>query len=170
MSVNRVSIRIYAATVLLALSGCSESDTSADEAAEMGREAALIELRSAIKTFYDAFFAQDWDVYYTFISEDIVLIDKSGDVMDLAEYEARAAQDAELLGELQTDSFDFAEVDVRLAPDGNSGIAYSRLPYLYRNSEGKETNITFAETNVWWKIDGSWKVVHIHYPEVATTK
>ncbi len=169
MSVDRIGFRIYAVAVLLALLGCAESNTTVDQA-EVDREAALNELRLAIKTFYDAYFAQNWDMYYTFISEDIVLVDKSGDVMDLAEYESRAAQDADSLGELLTDSLDFAAVDVRLAPDGNSGIAYSRLPYLYRNSDGEETTITFAETDVWWKIDGSWKVVHIHFPEVLATE
>jgi len=95
-----------------------------------------------------------------------VLIDKTGDVMDLKEYESRAAKDAEVLGDLLTDSVADSLIDIRLSPDGNSGIAYSRLPYLYRNSDGVETTMTIAETDVWWKIDGEWKVVHIHFPEV----
>ena len=86
--------------------------------------------------------------------------------MDLAEYESRAAKDAEILGDLLTDSVADSLIDIRLGPDGKSGIAYSRLLYLYRNSAGVEKTITIAETDVWWKIDGEWKVVHIHFPEV----
>lgn len=169
MSKKRMALKFIAVAVLFGQIGCTEPNTGAPPE-QMDREEALAELRTAIRTFYDAFYTQDWDVYYTFYSDDVVLIDKTGDVMSLSEYESRAAQDAETLGELATDSFDDSQVDVRLSPDGNSGIVYSRLPYLYRNSDGKETHMMIAETDVWWKIDGNWKVVHIHYPEVPPIK
>ena len=165
MTEKRMAFRIIALAVLFGQIGCTEQNTEGLRE-EMDREAALAELQTAINTFYGAFYTQNWDVYYTFYSDDVVLIDKSGDSMSLAEYEARAAKEAETLGELLTDSFDASQVDVRLSPDGKSGVAYSRLPYLYRNSVGEETSVTIAETDVWWKIDGKWKVVHIHYPEV----
>ena len=169
MTEKRMAFKFIAVVILFSQIGCTEQNTETPRE-QMDREVALAELRAAIKTFYDAFYTQNWDVYYTFYSDDVVLIDKTGDVMSLAEYESRAAEDTETLGELLTDSFDDSQVDVRLSPDGKSGIAYSRLPYLYRNSVGEETSITIAETDVWWRIDGKWKVVHIHYPEVPPTE
>ena len=169
MSFDRMMLQLFAVIILLGQTGCTKPNTAPLQT-QFDRDATLGELRTAIKTFYDAFYTQNWDVYYNFYSDDVVLIDKTGDVMDLAEYESRAAKDAEVLGDLLTDSVADSLVDVRLSPDGKSGIAYSRLPYLYRNKDGVETTITIAETDVWWKIDGEWKVVHIHFPEVPTTE
>jgi len=115
--------------LLLGQIGCTKPNTESLQI-QLDREAALSELRTAIRTFYDAFYTKNWYVYYTFYSDDVVLIDKTGDVMDLAEYESRAAKDAEVLGGLLTDSVADSLIDIRLSPDGKSGIAYSRLPYL----------------------------------------
>ncbi len=34
---------------------------------------------------------------------------------------------------------------------------------VYVDADGKETASDTAETDIWWKIGGEWKVVHIDY-------
>lgn len=167
MHVNRTVLLASIVLLLFGQTGCTTSNTATSGVQPgIDRAIALDELRAAIDTFYNAYYNKDWDLYYTFYADDAVLIDRTGDTMNLKEYEARAAKEAETLGDLVKESVEDLPVDVRLSPNGQSGIAYSRFPYEYRNADGKESILIIAETDVWWKIDGDWKVVHIHFPEV----
>jgi len=154
---------------LFGISGCSDdaaqgraSQSDDDIAAGMG------DLRSAVYAFYNAWYDADWDLYISFYADDIVFIDSEGDHMSLDEQDARAADISEIVGSVV---FDQARENlvhtVRVSPTGEAGVAYWTFPFDYRTEDGVTTTIEYAESDVWWKIDGKWKVVLIHYHEIS---
>ncbi len=147
--------------------GCTGSETE-PVANDTGQNSvvAIFEAQAAAAEFYQAYYDQAWDVYYSFFAEDVVLINNAGDALTLAKYKERAAEQASLIGSVITESMKDRSIIMRVSPTGQSAIAYWKHPFDYRTDDGKETTIHWAETDVWWKYGDVWKVAHIHYHEI----
>jgi len=165
MSTSQTSLLISIVLCVLGVTGCS--DVSVPRGANQTGDEALAaeeELRKAVDTFYNAWYDSDWDVYYSYYADDVAFIDSSGKHMSLQEYETNAAQEAEAIG---NPSFDDARANlvptVRLSPTGNAGVAYWTFPFEYQTDDGVRTTIEYAESDVWWKVDGEWKITLVHY-------
>ena len=60
-----------------------------------------------------------------------------------------------------------AVAKVRHAGLGLFSLVHLRtLSAVYKDSDGVEYKEDYAETNIWWKIEGTWKMVHVHYHEL----
>ena len=165
MFARQISLLSIFVFCLLGIDGCSDvSDPSRTNESDDGMATGVEELRRAVDTFYNAWYDSDWDLYYSFFADDVVFIDSSGDHMSLDEQDAKAAQEAERIGSV---IFDHPRENlvhtVRVSPTGEAGVAYWTFPFEYQTEDGVKTTIDYAESDVWWKIDGEWKVVLIHY-------
>jgi len=153
---------------LLGITACSDvSDPSRTNESDDEMAAGAEELRRAVDTFYNAWYDSDWDLYNSFYADDVVFIDSAGDHMSLDEQNAKAAQIGERVG---SPVFDHARENlvhaIRVSPTGDAGVAYWTFPWEYQTENGVSTTIDYAESDVWWKVDGKWKVVLIHYHEI----
>ena len=165
MSTSQISLLCSIVLCLLGVTGCSDISVPSDaNQADNQVSAGGDELRKAVDTFYSAWYDSDWDVYYSYYADDVVFIDSSGKHMSLQEYEANAAQEAEAVG---APSFDDARANlvptVRVSPTGNAGVAYWTFPFEYQTDDGVRTTIEYAESDVWWRVNGEWKITLVHY-------
>ena len=166
---RRIILSIIALFCFFGIGACSKTSdpTTSDPLEDQGADA-LDEVREAIETFYNGWYESNWELYYSYYADDVVLIDSSGYAMSLDEYNVTAEERAKLVGKVIIESVKDLVHDVRMSADGNSAIAYHRHPYEYRKPDGTESTIHWAETDIWWKTDGDWKVVHIHLHEIAS--
>ena len=168
---RRISLFTNSMLCFVIIGGCSDaSGPSPSGLSDQERAASLEELRTAVDTFYNAWYDSDWDLYYSFYADDVVLIDSSGDHMSLDEYNAKAAQQTERIGSVITDQLHKNLVPtIRVGPNGDAGVAYWTLPFEYQKADGTKTTINWAESDVWWKIDGEWKAVLIHFHAITNS-
>ena len=166
---RRISLLRIFMLCFVGIIACSAAfGQSPSNISDQERAATLEYLRTAVDTFYSAWYDSDWDLYYSFYADDVVLIDSSGDHMSLDEYNAKAAQQTEKIGSVVTEHLRENLVPtVRVSPTGDAGVAYWTFPFDYQKEDGAKTTIDWAESDVWWKIDGEWKVVVIHFHAIT---
>ena len=56
---------------------------------------------------------------------------------------------------------------VQVMPSGDVAITMSFIDNRMHNPEGSKTAARVFETDVWQKIDGKWKIISLHYSEIA---
>jgi len=56
-----------------------------------------------------------------------------------------------------------SELNVRVSPAGDSAVASYRLDIETMQPDGSVSTDRAQETDVWFKIDGAWKIAHLHY-------
>jgi ketosteroid isomerase-like protein len=67
-------------------------------------------------------------------------------------------------------AFKFRDMQVQVGPSGDTAVA-SYLASVDTRTPGKGvTTDAYAETDVWFKRNGAWKIVEIHYSETAPQK
>ena len=67
-------------------------------------------------------------------------------------------------------AFKFHDMQVQVGPSGDTAVA-SYLASVDTRTPGKGvTTDAYAETDVWFKRNGEWKIVEIHYSETAPQK
>jgi ketosteroid isomerase-like protein len=59
---------------------------------------------------------------------------------------------------------------VQIGPGGDAAVASYLAHVKTRSEKGRVSDETFHETDVWFKHDGSWKIVHLHYSPASTKK
>jgi ketosteroid isomerase-like protein len=52
---------------------------------------------------------------------------------------------------------------VQMSPSGDAATATYAVDVVTRQADGKKTREKAWETDVWYKRDGKWKLVHVHY-------
>lgn len=55
------------------------------------------------------------------------------------------------------------DLEVRLAPGGEAAFASYRVELVMQAADGKRSEEQALETDVVHRIDGRWRVVHVHY-------
>ena len=63
-----------------------------------------------------------------------------------------------------------SDMHVQIGPGGNTAVASYLAHVKTRSEKGKVSDETFHETDVWFKRDGSWKIVHLHYSPAPAKK
>jgi ketosteroid isomerase-like protein len=56
-----------------------------------------------------------------------------------------------------------SDMKVQVSPGGDTAIATYKLDVLTRQADGKKVKEEAYETDVWFRRDGKWKLVHVHY-------
>ena len=84
-----------------------------------------------------------------------------------AEDEVRAAADAFNTAYATNDIEAYFDLVIQMMPGGETAIATSFIDNRTRSPEGEVSTVRAFETDVWQKIDGEWKIVSLHYSEIA---
>ena len=124
------------------------------------------EVRATAIAFNKAYAANDLEKYFSFYTDDATLVIPTGDPQTVAEYRAvwKAFLDS---GSGVANIHLYEPTSIRVSPDGQSALVYfAPTSVVYFDAEGTESDYHFAESDTWWKIDGEWKVAHIHYHEI----
>jgi uncharacterized protein (TIGR02246 family) len=113
-----------------------------------------------VTRFNDAYRANDLEAYFDYYAPDVTLWFESGRET-LAGYQG----DWEKLiaGGGGVEKNDVSDLRIQIGPDGSTAVATYRVQVVTRQSDGTRLREEAMETDVWFKRDGKWKVVHLHY-------
>jgi ketosteroid isomerase-like protein len=139
---------MIAAALSLLLSTTAEKPATASEIEKL--EAA----------FNGAYERNQLDEYFSYYADDATLWFESGRV-NLADY--KKDWYALIKGGGGVEKNTLSDVRVQVSPGGDSAIATYAIDVLTRQADGKKTKEKAWETDVWFKRDGKWKLVHVHY-------
>jgi ketosteroid isomerase-like protein len=62
------------------------------------------------------------------------------------------------------------DMHIQISPSGDSAVASYVLHVKTRSPKGQVSDEDFQESDVWFKRDGVWKVVHLHYSPAPKKK
>lgn len=63
-----------------------------------------------------------------------------------------------------------SDMHIQIGPSGDTVVASYLLHVATRSPKGEVNNEDFQESDVWFKRNGSWKVVHLHYSPAPKKK
>jgi ketosteroid isomerase-like protein len=127
---------------------------------------------AAESAFNQAYADNDIETYFSFYADDATLMTTDGQLQPVQVYydEWKALINA---------GGGVVEVDpnhprtIRVIDDNTVIVLFNDFPGTYRyptDTAGAFTTVTnvWTETDVWSRIDGEWKVVHIHFHDAVT--
>jgi ketosteroid isomerase-like protein len=56
-----------------------------------------------------------------------------------------------------------SDLRVQVGPSGDTAVASYKVDVVTRTVEGKRNAESAMETDVWFKRNGRWQIVHLHY-------
>jgi ketosteroid isomerase-like protein len=122
------------------------------------------EVRAASKAFDRGYATNDMDTYFDFYADDAVVF-FYGARQVVAEYEKEwKAYKADGGG---VEKNEMSDVVVQVMPSGDVAVVTSFIHNKTRDAEGEVTTANAFETDIFQKIDGEWKIVGLHYSEIA---
>ena len=68
------------------------------------------------------------------------------------------------------ESVQLSDMHVQIDPSGDTAVASYLLRVKTRSAKGVLSDENFQESDVWFKRNGEWKVVHLHYWPAPRTK
>jgi ketosteroid isomerase-like protein len=68
------------------------------------------------------------------------------------------------------ESNQISDMHVQIDPAGDTAVASYLAQVKTRSQNGKVSDETFHETDVWFQRDGTWKIVHLHYSPAPKKK
>ena len=131
-------------------------------AEQHGSESA--DLHAAIKAFDAAYANNDIDTYFGFYADDATVY-FYGARQDMVAYREEWAAMMEAGGGVEKN--EMSDLQVQVMPCDCVAIATSFIDNRTRAADGTITTVEAFETDVWRKIDGKWKVISLHYSEIA---
>lgn len=61
-----------------------------------------------------------------------------------------------------------SDLQVQVGPSGDTAVASYRVEVVTRMANGERSRDSAMETDVWFKRNGKWQIVHLHYhPQTA---
>ena len=122
------------------------------------------DLHAAIKAFDDAYATNDVDTYFSFYADDATVY-FFGARQDVAAYHEEWIAMMEAGGGVEMN--EMSDLQVQVMPCGDIAIATSFVDNRTRTPDGTTSTVRAFETDVWQKIDGNWKIISLHYSEIA---
>ena len=123
------------------------------------------EVRAAAKAFNDSYANNDVDTYFGLYADDAEVF-FYGERQDMAAYEKMWHGMMEAGGGVEVN--EMSDVVVQMMPGNEVAIVTSFIVNTTRSPEGERSTANAFETDVWQKIDGEWKIVHLHYSEIPS--
>lgn len=68
------------------------------------------------------------------------------------------------------ESNQISDMHVQIGPGGDTAVASYLAHVKTRSQNGKVSDETFHETDVWFMRNGTWKIVHLHYSPAPIKK
>jgi len=122
------------------------------------------DLHAAIKAFDGAYATNDVDTYFGFYADDATVY-FFGARQDVAAYHEEWIAMMEAGGGVEMN--EMSDLQVQVMPCGDVAIATSFVDNRTRSPDGTTSTVRAFETDVWQKIDGNWKIISLHYSEIA---
>jgi ketosteroid isomerase-like protein len=115
----------------------------------------------------EVYAANDLPKYFSYYSSDFTQWLPEGRT-DLPQYETEWT--AFINKGNRVESYDISDMHIQVGPSGDVVVASYLLGVKIRSPKGEVSNESNHETDVWFKREGVWKVVHLHYSAAAKKK
>jgi ketosteroid isomerase-like protein len=122
------------------------------------------EVRAAVAAFNTAYATNDVESYFSHYTDDATLY-FYGERHKVAAYHEEWTAMVDAGGAVEKN--DPSDVRVQVLPGDQVAVASYFVDYASRSPEGERTVAMGFESEVWQKIDGEWKIVSLHYSEIA---
>ncbi len=139
--------------VLITTSAMAEHHSSAEA-----------EIYAAVEAFNGAYATNDVEGYFGHYADDATLY-FYGARQTVAAYHEEWSAMVDAGGTVEKN--DTSDVKVQVMPSADVAIATYFLDNAIRSPEGETAIARAFETDVWQMIDDEWKVVSLHYTEIA---
>ena len=133
----------------------------------MAQSATEREINQLERKMNAAYAANDLPAYFAYYSPDFTQWLPEGRT-DLPQYEKMWTAFIKSGGGVESDQI--SDMHVKIDAGGDSAVASYLLRVKTRSATGTVTDEEFQETDVWFKRDGAWKVVHLHYSPAPKKK
>ena len=107
-----------------------------------------------------AYAANDLPAYFAYYADDFTQWLPEGRT-DLPQYKKQWTKFIQSGGKVESDKI--SDMHIQLSPAGDTVVASYLLNVKTRSPKGEVSDEDFHESDVWFKRDGTWKVVHLHY-------
>jgi len=123
------------------------------------REKALAEVRGFTNRFNQAYEANDMKAYWGFYADDMTQYWEEGrlDIPDYRKYWEKQMADGNKIVEVKT-----ADPVFHISPGNDAAVAAYRIYTRMQRPDGTTTAGWHQETDVLFKRNGRWQVVHLH--------
>lgn len=118
------------------------------------------EIEKLEAAFNGAYEKNELDAYFSYYADDVTQFFESGRV-SLADY--KKDWYALIQGGGGVEKNALSDMRVQVSPSGDTAVATYVVDVVTRQVGGKKTHERAFETDVWYKRDGKWKIVHLHY-------
>jgi ketosteroid isomerase-like protein len=129
-------------------------------AAAGAQPATASEIEKLEAAFNGAYERNDLETYFSYYADDVTQFFESGRV-SLADY--KKDWHALIQGGGGVEKNALSDMRVQVSPSGDTAVATYVVDVVTRQVGGKKTKERAFETDVWYKRDGKWKIVHLHY-------
>jgi uncharacterized protein (TIGR02246 family) len=126
-------------------------------------EAVDQEIREMEARFNGAYAENDADTYFGTYTEDATII-FFGSRWTVEDYEADWRPMLAAGGGVEQNNL--SDIRVQVMPGGEVAVATYRMHVVTRSPDGDRTSANAFETDVWQKIDGTWRIISMHYSEI----
>jgi ketosteroid isomerase-like protein len=127
-------------------------------------EKEIVDLENKMNAIYAA---NDLPNYFAYYAPDFTQWLPEGRT-DLPQYKKEWTAFVQSGGRIQSN--EISDMHVQIGPGGDAAVASYLAHVKTRSEKGRVSDETFHETDVWFKHDGSWKIVHLHYSPASTKK
>lgn len=118
------------------------------------------EVRNLVIEFNEAYARNDLEKYFSYYADDVTQWFESGRA-GLADY--KKSWYALIEGGGGVEKNDLSDLRVQVSPGGDAAVATYVVDVVTRQVDGSKTKEQAYETDVWYKRDGRWRIVHLHY-------
>ena len=147
------TLMVCSIALLISLSAYAGDENSAEA-----------EVRAAAEAFNTAYATNDLDAYFGAYADDAEVF-FYGARQDMAAYHKEWAAMMEAGGGVEKN--EMSDEVIQIMPCGDVAIVTSFIHNETRSPEGEVSVAKAFETDVWRKTDGEWKIVNLHYTEIA---
>ena len=144
---------LLGAALLASFSFCLAAEPSDLASAEQ-------EVRDAVMAFNRTYEENDLEAYFAFYLDDATMFFNK-DFMAIADYKADWHKMIESGGGVEKNTL--TDLKVKVSPSGDEAVAAYRLEVHTRQPDGQITRELSQESDSWSKVDGNWRIAHLHY-------
>lgn len=124
------------------------------------------EVRKVIADYNAAYERNDLDTYFKAFAADLTQWFPSGRV-DLPSY--RASWTKTIQGGGKNEKVEVRDLRVQIGPSGDAAVATYILRVTFRSAKGEASTEDNQETDVLFKRNGAWTIVHVNYQPARAT-
>jgi len=107
-----------------------------------------------------AYAANDLPTYFSYYAADFTQWLPDGRT-DLPQYVKMWTDNIKQGGKIEADRI--SDLHIQVGPSGDTAVASYLLHVKERSPKGEVSDTDYHESDVWFKRDGVWKIVHLHY-------